>query len=70
MKKLEPNNSVPKEAMENDLISDNASVINKPMKLADKEDNTQVMQQANPMRESLGKTLSVVVPQKKLLQHA
>ena len=54
--------------MENDLISDNASVINKPMKLADKEDNTQVMQQANPMRESLGKTLSVV-PQKKLLQH-
>ena len=38
----------------NDFISDNASVLNQPMRDADKEDYNMTMQQANPMRESLG----------------
>ena len=36
-----------------DTISDNASVLNQPMRDADKEDLTQTMQKVHPMRDSL-----------------
>ena len=39
----------------NDFVSDNASVINQPMKNADKEDYNMTMQKGNPMRESIGR---------------
>ena len=35
------------------MISDNASVMNQPMRFADKEDYTEMMQNANPMRHSI-----------------
>lgn len=41
-----------------DVVSDNASVLNQPMRNADKEDHTMAMQKGNPMRESIGKAMS------------
>ena len=37
----------------NDAVSDNASVLNQPMRDADKEDYNQTMQKVHPMRDSL-----------------
>lgn len=37
----------------NDAVSDNASYLNQPMRDADREDYTQTMQRAHPMRESI-----------------
>lgn len=40
-----------------DVISENASILNRPMRDADKEDLTMTMQKANPMRDSLNVSL-------------
>ena len=41
-----------------DVVSDNASVLNQPMRPADREDHSMTMQKGNPMRESIGKAMS------------
>jgi len=46
----------------NDSISDNASVLNQPMRRADKEDAHQTMQKVNPMKDSIGRSARRPVP--------